>query len=323
MTYLAKCPDTDCTTADPTTLDWFKINDAGLNSDGTWASDTLIANNNTWTVTIPSDIASGPYLLRHELLALHAASGVNGAQFYPMCANLQITGSGNAVPADTVKFPGEYSPTDPGILINIYYPVVKNYTIPGPAVYIPGGSSASSSVTIAPTTSATATSVAATSTSEIDATFTSGAITPTFAVPTFPTLSGTAPIGTGPATFPTIIPSIVPPYANTTVTRTRTHTGRPSSKTTAPTRSFTFAPVDTPATTLEATSTVEATAAETATGAPGVTITRVHTHTHTHTETATVEKTVILTFTASAVETVTVPAECTPVGKHRRGTYYF
>lgn len=117
MTYLAKCPDTDCTTADPTALDWFKINDAGLNSDGTWASDTLIANNNTWTVTIPSDIASGPYLLRHELLALHAAGDANGAQFYPMCANLQVTGSGSAVPEDTVKFPGAYKPTDPGYVI--------------------------------------------------------------------------------------------------------------------------------------------------------------------------------------------------------------
>ncbi|KAG0635957.1 glycosyl hydrolase family 61-domain-containing protein [Tuber brumale] len=142
MTYLAKCPGTDCTTADPTTLDWFKIDHAGLNSDGTWVSDTIIADNNTRTVTIPSDIAPGPYLLRHELVALHSASNANGAQFYPMCANLQISGTGSAVPTDTVKFPGGYSPTDPGILINIYYPPVKSYTIPGPALYVSGGTGA-------------------------------------------------------------------------------------------------------------------------------------------------------------------------------------
>lgn len=157
MTYLAKCPNTDCTTADPTTLNWFKINHAGL-SDGTWASDTLIANNNTWTVTIPSDIAPGPYLVRHELLALHSASNANGAQFYPMCANLKITGTGSAVPTDTVKFPGAYSPTDPGILINIFYPVVTSYTIPGPAPYGSGGGSAPVPSSVAPSSVSTATS---------------------------------------------------------------------------------------------------------------------------------------------------------------------
>ncbi|CUS09842.1 unnamed protein product [Tuber aestivum] len=180
MTYLAKCPGTDCTTADPTTLDWFKIDHAGLNPDGTWASDTMIADNKTWTVTIPSDIASGPYLLRHELLALHSASNPNGAQFYPMCANLQITGTGSAVPGDTVKFPGAYSATDPGVLLNIYYPPVTSYTIPGPAPYVPGGASAP--------------------------------VNPSKAASPAPTK---APTGTG-SGIPTLAPSAVPPYGNTT-----------------------------------------------------------------------------------------------------------
>ena len=84
--YLANCGG-DCTTVDKTTLEWFKIDAQGLYDDttvpGTWASDTLIANNNSWTVTIPSDIASGNYVLRHEIIALHSAGEADGAQNYP------------------------------------------------------------------------------------------------------------------------------------------------------------------------------------------------------------------------------------------------
>ncbi|KAK5528769.1 hypothetical protein LTR23_010950, partial [Exophiala sp. CCFEE 6169] len=95
--YLASCGD-DCTTVDKTQLQFNKIDEAGLvdgsSPPGTWASDQLIANNNSWVVTIPSDITPGKYVLRHETIALHAAHEVGGAQNYPQCINLEITGSG-------------------------------------------------------------------------------------------------------------------------------------------------------------------------------------------------------------------------------------
>jgi cellulase len=78
-------------------------------------------------------LLTGNYLIRGELLALHEAYRENGVQPYVDCAELTITGSGNAKPS-TVKFPGAYKPTDPGILINIYNPIT-NYVIPGPAVH--------------------------------------------------------------------------------------------------------------------------------------------------------------------------------------------
>ncbi|EIM91666.1 uncharacterized protein STEHIDRAFT_165886 [Stereum hirsutum FP-91666 SS1] len=167
MTYMAKCDTDDCSTF--TGLDgnvWFKIDEAGLNSDGTWASDDLIANNNSWTVTIPSDIASGGYLLRHELLALHSASSALGAQFYPSCAQLTVSGSGSATPSG-VALPGAYATDDPGILINIYYPTPTTYAIPGPTVYSAGGStgSATSAAASSITSSAASTSAAAASSS--------------------------------------------------------------------------------------------------------------------------------------------------------------
>lgn len=134
--YLAKCSG-NCETADKTALEFFKIDEGGLIDDstvpGTWASDQLIANNNTWTVTIPSDIAPGNYVLRHEIIALHSAGTVNGAQNYPQCINLEITGSGTATPSGVLGT-ALYTETDPGIEINIYQSL-STYVFPGPTLY--------------------------------------------------------------------------------------------------------------------------------------------------------------------------------------------
>lgn len=70
-------------------LKWFKVDAAGLLDDttvpGNWSTDALIANNFTSTATIPSNIASGNYVVRHEIIALHSAGTENGAQAYPQC----------------------------------------------------------------------------------------------------------------------------------------------------------------------------------------------------------------------------------------------
>jgi cellulase len=93
----------------------------------------LIANNNSWSVTIPSDIASGNYVLRHEIIALHSAEESDGAQNYPQCVNLMITGTGTATPSGTLGT-ALYSETDAGILVNIYSSL-STYEIPGPTLY--------------------------------------------------------------------------------------------------------------------------------------------------------------------------------------------
>lgn len=83
LTYLANC-NGKCETVDKTTLEFVKIDEVGLISDadvpGTWASDQLIANNNSWVVTIPKSIKAGNYVMRHEIIALHSAETLNGAQ---------------------------------------------------------------------------------------------------------------------------------------------------------------------------------------------------------------------------------------------------
>jgi cellulase len=82
LDYLAKVED--ATAAKSADLNFFKIDAVGF-EDGKWAAEKLVANNNTWSVTIPGDIASGQYVLRHEIIALHSAGQANGAQNYPKC----------------------------------------------------------------------------------------------------------------------------------------------------------------------------------------------------------------------------------------------
>ncbi|KAL1837758.1 hypothetical protein VTJ49DRAFT_3422 [Mycothermus thermophilus] len=85
------------------------------------------------SVTIPRCLQDGHYLLRAEHIALHSASGVGGAQFYISCAQLYVSGgTGTWNPLNKVAFPGAYSPTHPGIMINIYWPLPTSYRPPGP-----------------------------------------------------------------------------------------------------------------------------------------------------------------------------------------------
>ena len=48
------------------------------------------------------------------------------------CAQLTVTGSGAGTPGPTIKFPGGYDPEDPGILVNMFWPPLREYNSPGP-----------------------------------------------------------------------------------------------------------------------------------------------------------------------------------------------
>ncbi|KAJ5503293.1 Glycoside hydrolase family 61 [Penicillium fimorum] len=136
ITYLASC-NGDCSTVDKATLEFFKIEEDGLidgtTPPGTWASDDLIAAGNKWTVRIPATIAAGNYVMRHEIIGLHSAANENGAQNYPQCFNLEVTGGGSDVPDGTLGVE-LYTNTDPGILFDLYSTLTE-YPIPGPALY--------------------------------------------------------------------------------------------------------------------------------------------------------------------------------------------
>ncbi|KAH8828783.1 glycoside hydrolase family 61 protein [Flagelloscypha sp. PMI_526] len=146
--YMAKV--SDATTAVGSTVGWFKVSQTGLlsNNWNYWANQVLNDNCGHYTFTIPADIEPGDYLLRAEEIALHLAGVPNGAQFYVSCYQIRVIGSGSASPS-TVKFPGAYASTDPGLYINLYNGVT-NYRIPGPTPY--GTTSVVPATTVWPTT---------------------------------------------------------------------------------------------------------------------------------------------------------------------------
>lgn len=80
----------------------------------------------TVSFPIPAATPNGDYLLRVEHIALHTATSAGGAQFYISCGQVTVTGGGSGTPGPLVAFPGAYSATDPGIMIDIYYPVVRS-----------------------------------------------------------------------------------------------------------------------------------------------------------------------------------------------------
>ncbi|OSD05161.1 lytic polysaccharide monooxygenase [Trametes coccinea BRFM310] len=133
LVYMAKVDD--ATTAVGSSAQWFKVAEIGLPSSNPdyWGTEVLNDNCGHYTFKVPSDIAPGNYLIRAEVIALHVASSIGGAQFYMSCYQVNVGGSGSANPP-TVSIPGAYSATDPGILINIYEPL-STYTIPGPTPY--------------------------------------------------------------------------------------------------------------------------------------------------------------------------------------------
>ncbi|KAH7332589.1 glycosyl hydrolase family 61-domain-containing protein [Rhizoctonia solani] len=153
LAYMASC-EGKCSEFDPSNAKFFKIYEEGLDGtkqpikvgnhtpvgQGLWAQNRIQFENSWSYVTIPADIKAGEYLLRHELISLHAAaSAADGAQYYPVCIQVKVTGGGSASPATTLVTK-LYTEAD-GI-VDIYQPYNKggiaasSYKLPGPPLYV-------------------------------------------------------------------------------------------------------------------------------------------------------------------------------------------
>ncbi|KAH6657789.1 family 61 glycoside hydrolase [Truncatella angustata] len=134
LTYVAACSG-DCSTADKTKLSWVKIDAVGIDyTTQKWASQTLIDQGGKWTTKVPASLKAGNYVFRHEIIALHGAGSLNGAQNYPQCFNIAVTGSGTkSLPSGTLGT-SLYKNTDPGIYFNPYV-TITSYTMPGPTLW--------------------------------------------------------------------------------------------------------------------------------------------------------------------------------------------
>nr|GAT49585.1 predicted protein [Mycena chlorophos] len=143
MAYLADCGGS-CVGFDPGVGEarWFKITEVGMEGDGTWAQAKLDTGAPA-NITLPPTLKAGNYLLRHEIIALHTAQSLGGAEFYVGCVQLAVTGSGHGVPApsELVRIPGAYGARDEGILVDVY-DMQAPYVFPGPkvAAFVSSGS---------------------------------------------------------------------------------------------------------------------------------------------------------------------------------------
>ncbi|KAL2172489.1 hypothetical protein VTG60DRAFT_5243 [Thermothelomyces hinnuleus] len=140
MNYLAHCTNDDCKSfkGDSGNV-WVKIEQLAYNPSANppWASDLLREQGAKWKVTIPPSLAPGEYLLRHEILGLHVAGTVMGAQFYPSCTQIRVTEGGNTQLPTGITLPGAYDPQDEGILVELWRvnQGQVNYTAPGGPVW--------------------------------------------------------------------------------------------------------------------------------------------------------------------------------------------
>jgi hypothetical protein len=73
------------------------------------------------------DCFCSSYLIRAELIALHEAdvsytsNPRRGAQFYPDCVQIEVTGDGTVELPKGVGFPGAYAYEDPGVVHNVRF----------------------------------------------------------------------------------------------------------------------------------------------------------------------------------------------------------
>jgi hypothetical protein len=136
LTYMASCGSTTCDQFDATQAKWFKIHQVGRQEgSGLWYQQALYEGG-VDNVTIPSNLAPGNYLIRHEIIALHLATQRGMAEFYPACSQLRIGGTQTGKPTDSelVSLPGAYSDDDPGIYDPSVYDPGASYVFPGPPV---------------------------------------------------------------------------------------------------------------------------------------------------------------------------------------------
>ncbi|KAF2836998.1 lytic polysaccharide monooxygenase [Patellaria atrata CBS 101060] len=168
MIYLSPDP--------PTENSFVKIWEKGLwdagemLKPGKWATTADIkANGGLMHMRVPEGLKAGFYLVRAELVGLHESDArfdqnpIRGAQFYPNCVQIEVTGDGTVELPEGVGFPGAYKYSDPGVHYDIYCstktkitaPCTLTYEIPGPTVWS-GAYPDTTAVEVGPVSGATA-----------------------------------------------------------------------------------------------------------------------------------------------------------------------
>ncbi|KAL2152174.1 hypothetical protein VTH82DRAFT_5358 [Thermothelomyces myriococcoides] len=137
LTYIAPYPSSGG--GDPTGPIWTKLAEEAFEG-GKWATIRMIDNGGKVDVTLPEALAPGKYLIRQELLALHQADFAcndpahpnRGAESYPNCVQVEVSGNGNKKPNQNFDFNKGYTCDNKGLYFNIYIGQDDQYVPPGP-----------------------------------------------------------------------------------------------------------------------------------------------------------------------------------------------
>ncbi|EAU81677.2 hypothetical protein CC1G_02693 [Coprinopsis cinerea okayama7 len=100
---------------------WFKIAHWGAAFSPKFTFITL--DEREFYTTIPKTVPSGEYLLRMEQIGLHQPGM---PEFFMSCAQIRVTDGGSGNPP-MYSIPGYLSPDDPGLTVDIYWPVPTSY----------------------------------------------------------------------------------------------------------------------------------------------------------------------------------------------------
>ncbi|KAG6916994.1 hypothetical protein DXG01_004339 [Tephrocybe rancida] len=149
MTWMAKCPNGCASFKGDSGSIWVKIDQDVYHPARTampWG-ENILHNGGKYSVVIPAGLQNGEYILRHELsgyvqiLGLHVAGELMGAQFYPNCVQVKVQNGGSKTLPAGQALPGAYKPTDPGILTQLWWftPSNATYVAPAGSVTFPGG----------------------------------------------------------------------------------------------------------------------------------------------------------------------------------------
>ncbi|KAJ1299430.1 hypothetical protein OPQ81_003796 [Rhizoctonia solani] len=137
ITYMAKVPAGQTADKfDASKGDFFKVHQEGQEGSK-WYVERLMKLGTTMSIPIPKELEDGHYIMRHEIIALHLADQKGGAEFYSSCFQLNVTGgtgTAKTTASETVRFPGAYSASDPGIYTPKVFDSGFKYKFPGPAI---------------------------------------------------------------------------------------------------------------------------------------------------------------------------------------------
>ncbi|KAK3398559.1 glycosyl hydrolase family 61-domain-containing protein [Sordaria brevicollis] len=128
---------------------WFKIWHEGYDeSTNKWAVQKVIETNGLLSISLPTGMPTGSYLLRTEVIAMQNVTTkpdgnwVTEPQFYANCVQVYLQGSSTgslSIPKDKeVSIPGHVHPSDKGLNFNMYeMKGALPYIIPGPGLFRP------------------------------------------------------------------------------------------------------------------------------------------------------------------------------------------